>query len=82
MNPLLMYLNSAMTFVPVIQLFGRCWVRVSGNLYEHFVDVSELGDDVGACHSAFRLVTGTGATRWHLRTNTFRKVLHTIYNVF
>ena len=32
-----------------------------GNLYEPFVDVSELGDGVCACHSAFRPETGTSA---------------------
>ena len=34
--------------------------HVPGNLYEPFVDVSELGDGVCAYHSAFRLVMGTG----------------------
>ncbi len=30
--------------------------------YEHFVNVSELGDGVRTCHSAFLQVTGTVAT--------------------
>ena len=42
-------------------------VSAGKRIYEPFVNIPELelGYSVPACHSAFRLVTGTGATRWH-----------------
>ena len=75
-----MYLNSVIVYLPVIQLFGRWQVQephadiweliIVGKFCTSYIMFSNVPDPsdtcgLGACHSAFRQVTGTGATRWN-----------------
>ena len=73
-----MYLNSAIVYVPVIQLFGRWRVRsphtdvcelvifgsfgISSIMFSNLHNPSNMCG-LGASHSAFRQVTGTDASR-------------------